>query len=342
MTHRDDDDERMDEEMLTRLISLAEEGPPVPPDGLERTRGATRQVWLETVRRRRRRRIGWSVGAVAAALMLVALLSTMNSRPATGLAPIVAHVEAVSGEAWVATAAGHRVRLVESAAIPEDATVISTAGVRMALRLSNGHSVRIDHSTTMTFLEADHLRLDQGAVYVDSGPVHSAGIRVTTPLGGASDIGTSFLVRYENDQLRVLVRSGVVLVDLPDEDLRLDRGRGVVISPGSDPEWLAVTPYASEWDWARAVAPPFEVEGRTVDAFLRWYERETGRAVRYSDEESERLARQTKIYGGAVDVTPEVAAESILLSAGLEGATQNGELMIRPITSGPKASSDED
>lgn len=341
MKHRDDDQDRADEEMLTRLLSLADEGPPIPREGIERTRGAVRQVWLETVRSRRRRRIRWSLGAVAAAVMLVALLSTMMNRPATGSAPILAQVEALHGEAWIETATGHRVRLVASSAIPDNATVTSAAGARMALRLSTGYSVRIDRSTIVTFLEADHLRLDRGAVYVDSGLIHSVGIRVTTPLGDASDIGTSFLVRYENERLRVLVRSGVVLVDLPDENLRLDRGRGVVISPGSDPEWLTVTPYASDWEWARAVAPPFEVEGRTVDAFLRWYERETGRAVRYSDQESERLARQTTIYGGVVEVAPELAAESILLSAGLEGAARNGELVIRPINSAPNDSIDD-
>lgn len=330
MKHRDDDD-RMDEEMLTRLLRLADEGPPIPREEIERTRLAVRQVWLETVRRRRRRRIRWSMGAVAAAVIIVVLVSTMMDRPTIGSSPIVAQVEALSGEAWIETASGERVRLVETSEIPGEATVISAAGARMALRLSTGHSVRIDRSTVVTLLEADHLRLDHGAVYVDSGPIHSVGIRVTTPTGDASDIGTRFLVRYENEHLRVLVRSGIVLVNLPDEDLRLDPGRGVVISPDSDPEWITVTPWASDWEWARAVTPPFEVEGRTVDAFLRWYERETGRAVRYSDEKSERLAKQTTIYGGVVEGAPELAAESILLSAGLEGAAQNGELVIRPI-----------
>lgn len=332
MKHRNDDDDQMDEEMLSRLLNLADEGPPIPREEIERTREAARQVWLETVRSRRRRRTRWSLGAVAAAVVLVALLSTMMNRPVTGPVPILAHVEAISGEAWIENATGQRVRLGESSAILEEATVISAVGARMALRLSTGHSVRIDRSTIVTFLEADHLRLDHGAIYVDSGLIHSVGIRITTPLGNASDIGTSFLVRYENEHLRVLVRSGVVLVNLPDEDLRVDRGRGVVISPGSAPEWLTVTPWASDWEWARTVAPPFEVEGQKVDAFLRWYERETGRVVRYSDEESERLARRTTIYGGVVEVAPELAADSILLSAGLEGAVQNGELVIRAVS----------
>lgn len=332
MKHRNDDDDRLDDEMLTRLLNLADQGPEISPDNIERARTALRPVWLETVRARKVRKIRWLAGAAAAIVLLVSAVGLMIDRMTSQTSPItLAHVEALGGEAWVETVDGNRVRLAVDARIPSDATILAAPGSRVAVRMSAGQSVRIDESTAVRFAATDHLQLDRGAVYVDSGLIHAATIRISTPLGRASDIGTSFLVRYERDEMRVLVRSGIVMVGLPGQDLQVDPGRGVVIREEAAPRWLAVEPYAEEWNWARAITPPFTVEGRTVEAFLKWYERETGREVEYASSRAEHLARQTTIYGKVVEVAPELAAESILLSAGLEGTVDRGALVVRAV-----------
>lgn len=334
MNDRHQESEEMDDEMLTKLISLADQGPPIPRDEMENARALLRSAWITTVRHRRRRRTLRVVSALAAVLVVAVVLSMFLNTPQSTSPTIVAQVAAIDGIVWIETPSGNRVRLTAGAELQDGGTLVTDHSSRAAILLRSGHRARIDRDSTLTLLADQRIDLSEGAIYVDSGVIHSSGIRIVTPLGEATDIGTRFEVRYRTNRLGVLVRSGTVRVNLTNQELQVGDGRGLVVPASGDPEWIPVARWGAEWDWTRAITPPFEIEGRTVNAFLKWYERETGREVRFSDAHTERLAKQTTLHGPTVEVAPELAAEGVLASAGLEGELKNGEITIRSIQPG--------
>ena len=328
------DQAELDEEMLEILLKLAETGPSISAEEVSRARESLRPLWMQTVRRRRTRRAAAVlVGLAAATLLVVALTTMVRSSPSGRSESIVGLVAAVNGQVWMESPSSVRTPLRPGATIPNHARLGTDANARAALRLSSGHDLRLDRSTTVEIPEAGVIRLAGGAVYLDSGHVSSSGVRVVTPVGDAVDIGTSFAVRYEKENLQVLVRSGSVLLDLHSGRMRVDRGRAVSLSPGDQPVWRNIESHAAEWEWAREVLPPFQVEGRTVSTFLKWYERETGRRIVFRDREAARLAAETTLHGTTLRSAPEKVAEGVLLSAGLDGAARNGSLEISSISS---------
>ena len=73
----------------------------------------------------------------------------------------------------------------------------------------------------------------------------------------------------------------------------------------------ALAPNASAWNWVTDVTPPFSIDGRTVEEFLTWAGRETGRRVVYASPEVERLARSVTLSGTVDGLPPQQAVASM-------------------------------
>jgi hypothetical protein len=316
------------DDLVERLVKLAEPGPEIPADGAARVKAAVRPAWQREVRSRTRRRyVIW-----AAAASLAILLSVLVLRPDRAPAPpsaVLAQLEVVRGEITIRDAAGRPENgFGPGAAVRAGSTLNSASNGLASLRMSNGTGIRVDAGTTLQFLSADTVVLETGALYADASGAGS--LEVRTPLGVARDIGTRFEVRHSGDQLLIRVRDGAVSLRTRGQNLRVDGGRELSVRVDGSAQDRPIAADAAEWSWAQTVAPPFPIEGQTVKSFLDWVSHETGSAIHYADVEAERLASTTVLHGSLGELRPGQAPEVILPSAGLEAARdRSGVFTIR-------------
>jgi hypothetical protein len=75
-----------------------------------------------------------------------------------------------------------------------------------------------------------------------------------------------------------------------------------------------VDPHGQAWHWAAAVAPEFTIDGRSLDEFLAWAGRETGRKIIYTSPDAAREAEQTMLKGSTSGLSPEAAVAAVFAS----------------------------
>jgi hypothetical protein len=277
---------------------------------------------------RQRRRLWWTLGGVAAAAALVIAVRpsagpdtpsvTPASAPATGP---VATVRYVRGE--LARRSGVNAVFVplRTGDTVGEGTVVQTDGATSgSLTLADGVDLRIDASSEVVFTGTRRLDLRRGRLYLDTGDrrpgAEAAAIEIVTTDAVVRDVGTRFVVTG-GATVAVAVREGRV---------QLDR-RGVVHDAGPGEQLIvtaegAVTltrrpPFGSEWDWIVGAAPPLPVDGRTLEEFLTWVEREGGRSVRFASAALGRSARGTIVYGTIEGLTVDEALAVVLPTCGL-------------------------
>lgn len=305
------------EEPIERLLRLADPGPEIPAGGETRIKAAVRPLWRQQVRRRavRRTLFGAAFASAAAAALFVIVVTLRGPEPAP--APVaVARVELVRGPADAS---------LQHTPLFTGARPHTQAGSRAALRLFGGASLRMDSATAVRLLSAHVIELERGAVYVDSGGLHTAPIEVRTRFGNVRDVGTRFEVRVE-DHLLVRVREGSVDVAGSARRFRVNAGSESTIEADGSQELRSIVADAASW--TAAIAPPFPIEGRSVAALLDWCSRESGLAVHYRDAAAERAARTTLLHGSADGLEPVEAVEAILPTAGLRARRGNGEVVV--------------
>jgi ferric-dicitrate binding protein FerR (iron transport regulator) len=232
-------------------------------------------------------------------------------------AGIVAHVERVEGA----------FPLPPGAPLREREWIETTAPTRAALRLADGTSVRLDAGCRMRLLSVAAIELTHGGLYIDTDR-ESAGLEVRTAIGTARDIGTQFETRLTGGSLLVRVRTGVV-------ELRRSDGAHVMAPAGTeltvrgnDTTRRSVARDGREWDWAAALAPRFDIEGRSVAAFLEHVSRERGWSLRYADAALARDASGIILHGSVAGLEPEDALAAALATSDLVHRVSEGELVV--------------
>lgn len=319
------------DELVDRLLRLADPGPELPADGADRVRAALRPAWRAAVRARRRR-LAWAVGLpVAAGLVIAAALASVASRraPAPGkpvatLAAVVGIVE-VGGDGEEPAPLG---RDEVGRAVVAGAWLRTGPAARAALRLGASHSLRLDQGTRVRLASSRAVELHSGAVYLDSGGAGEPGVEVRTAGGTVRETGTQFEVRHGNGRLTVRVREGSVTVRGAGAEQRLDAGSSMIVAADGARHSGAVEPDGPEWAWTRDVAPPFAVEGRSAADLLAWVSRETGLAVRFADSAAARLAAETVLHGTIAGLDPAEAPAVVLPGCGLAHRVVGRDLLI--------------
>ena len=285
--------------------------------------------------RARRIAIGWSLGAVAAAALVLVGVRLAHRDDGRVESPRheLATIDALSGA----------VRLLSSTApaaeptpfqigdrVQEGDGVDTTGGGLAALRLAGGASVRVDRGTRLRLLSDDTLALDAGRIYVDSGDSRGArSLEIRTAVGVARDIGTRFEVQLTGLALRLRVRDGLVRLSQnrqshdaqPGDELTLDENGSVVRR--------TVPVFGADWAWAVALAAPFNLEGRSLRDFLLWIAGENGWQVRYADAAVEEKALTTILHGSIQGLTPEEALSAVLPASGVAHRLENGMLLVQ-------------
>jgi len=312
------------------LVRLAGARPPVPAERAARVEARVRESWQAGVSSRRRVRwASWGVGIAAAAALVLALGAgwRLVSRPPAP-AVLVATVERVSGTVTVAGPAGEALPLAAKAQVFLDVPIVAGPDGRAALRLSTGPSLRLDVGTRVRFTGASTLRLEEGAVYVDS--QGGRPVLVETPWGQVTELGTQFEVRVGRGGVRVRVREGSVELagNGASEGRAWEAGAGAELTLATDGRLsrAAVSPHGEAWGWVQEIAPSFELEGRTLGDFLAWVGRESGWRVAWADP-SRAAAGSAVLHGSIEGLSPEQALAAVLPTCGLANR-RDGETVV--------------
>jgi hypothetical protein len=201
---------------------------------------------------------------------------------------------------------------------------------RAALELANGIQVRLDVGTRVAFNDAEHARLRRGGVYVDSGVTGadpSRELEIDTPAGAVRHLGTQYEARVADGMLRVGVREGLVAVGARGGDIVGNAGEQLLIRDGQVTR-NALAANADAWAWVGSITPPFAIEGRSVDDFLTWAGRETGRQIVYTSSEAAQRARAIVLKGSVSGLTPDDAVSAVLSTTALRPAIDDGHIRI--------------
>ncbi len=335
--------EANDERQVRELLAAAGPRPTVGSDDLAAIKAAARAEWLELVAAQRRlpeRRTPSSqrlrLGLALAASVMAALFLGWwwTKREAPGVMETVASVERVTGAVHVrggrpeaeAMRVGTRLPV---GALLETSDRIGQPAARLALRLSGGSSLRLDSGTRVRLVSSERLELERGALYLDSG-ADGAPVEIDTPFGTVRDIGTQFEVRLSEggEVVRLRVREGKVALEASRGSHAAAGGEELSLRRDGSLSRGTVPSHGTQWDWVLAAAPSFEIEGRSLAAFLEWVGRETGRRVRYESPALEASAATIRLHGTIAELTPEESVSVVLPGSGLAYRLEDGTLLV--------------
>lgn len=321
---------------IDQLLRLAGPRETVPPERLRRLRAAAHADWHEqTGRRMRRRAIVATLGVVGAAatVLLGVRVWSPGAVPPSQPAHALATTDSVHGA----------VRVMDTDALVEATTLLqvgdsigagqgvdTTSGGQVALRLIDGTSVRVNGGTRLRMVASTVLALDEGTIYIDSGSATGGPpLEVRTPIGVARDIGTRFEVHFEAEALRVRVREGRVQLMQSREPHEAAAGEELTLDGSGAVNRRAIPVFGAEWAWVLAVGRPFDLEGRTLLAFLTWIAEENGWQLRFEDAAAEQKAGATILHGSIEGLTPDEALAAVVPATGMEHALEAGVLVVR-------------
>jgi ferric-dicitrate binding protein FerR (iron transport regulator) len=288
--------------------------------------------------RARRMRL-WTGGGIAMLVAAATVFVAVRQRstvapPAMPPAPTpIARVAAAHGAVTMKIAGG-RTAVAAVAAVGQTIAAgsnIRTNGTsRATVTLFDGGELRIDANTVATLVDTRTIHLERGVIYLDSGASTPGSFTIRTASGTVRDIGTRFEVRAGDRDLRVRVRDGAVQLERAGRIDRAPKGTELLARADGTVSTRPVDPFAADWAWTTAAAPPFIVENATLEAFLQWAAREGGWTIDWSDALRQRA--RTTILDGAIDgMTPAEALDVVLPTCGLSPEFVNGKLRLRPI-----------
>jgi ferric-dicitrate binding protein FerR (iron transport regulator) len=313
-----------DEATIAGLLRAAGPRPMPSREAMSTARAAVEAEWRNVTAPRARpatparRYTGWAAAAASVAVASVALWmvrSNVESPPAT-----VASLVRIEGEIQQESSDGRWTSLAANDSIREGAQLRTTAAGRAALELSSGVELRLDRATRVAFEDAGHATLVAGAVYVDSGATPGPASRdlvLDTPVGQVRHLGTQYFVRTNGTELQVGVREGRVALESPTATAIAGSEEQLTLADGEISR-APLSRTATDWQWIADVTPPFSLEGRTVEEFLVWAARESGRTIVYGTPEAGRQARSITLNGSVEGLTPDTAIQAVLSTTSLK------------------------
>jgi ferric-dicitrate binding protein FerR (iron transport regulator) len=323
-----------DEAALERLIVAV--GPRQHPSATatSEVRAAVEAEWRRTIDARQQRRLfpAWAMAAgfavAAAGAWLARPLYLPEAATVATLTRVVGDVEASSGD-------GRWQRLANGTGVKSGDVLRTGSDGRTAITLSSGIQLRLDSGTQLALNDVDEAALARGAVYVDSGAgtgAPAARFVLDTPAGDVRHLGTQYEARLDGSVLQVGVREGRVEVSGGHGAVIAEAGEFLAVSGTGQVTRRALAPNASSWDWVQGITPPFSIEGRTVDEFLTWAGRETGRTVEYASPQVARQARGVTLNGTVEGLPPERALAAVLATTSLEPTLAGDRIRIESTT----------
>ena len=333
------------DEALESLLKNASARPEPSETVREEVRQALHGEWRARSARRRRLRhaAGFSLAAAAALVLAVALWRGGEQATQPVLREL-ALIERVSGNVRLmprepgvpGTAA------VPGIAVYEGQRLLTGEDSGIALRLEDGLSVRVDQTTEIVLLDEFAAELRDGRVYVDTEATGATGppapgsrFQLFTPMGAVSHVGTQYLVRVQPALVQVSVRRGSATLTAVDgttaPPVYVRPGQKLVVGKDGRHELAQAAADGEAWQWAEALGPGFDLEGKTLAEFLDWVSSETGLEIAYASEDVRSVAERTVLHGRA-DLPAREALDVVMLSSDLQAELEEGmiSIMARP------------
>jgi hypothetical protein len=194
-----------------------------------------------------------------------------------------------------------------------------TTGGPLLVTLARGGTLRIAAGTSLNIIGPARLALERGRIYLDIPPESSAvmPLRVATSAGIVEHVGTEFEVMSDDRAVRVRVREGRIRFLGRADTIVADAGTELLATPDKPISRRPIDTYGGDWLWTAALAPDYEIEGRSLIGFLAWVSRELGRPLDFSDAQARQIADRTILHGSVRDETPLDAMSNVLAATSL-------------------------
>jgi ferric-dicitrate binding protein FerR (iron transport regulator) len=318
------DSQQPSERTLQQLFAHAQPRQVPPTIDAEEIRRAVLAEWnAVTGRRQWRRRAAFA--AAASVLLAAGVWVGAGMRPSPS--PVsVARVERIQG--IVGDESGST--LAVGSVLAAGATLTTRTG-QVALRLASGGSLRIGPRSEIVLTSANSAELVGGLLYFDSERQRpGAEFSVTTTVGTVRDVGTQFIVRLDGERtgLEVGVRDGRITLTTGGATDTAESGERLVAARNAPAIRREPIPtFGGDWEWTETLAPPFDIDGRTVREFLAWFADQTGRSVVFGSAGAERLARETRLRG-SIDLDPLRKLSAVMALTDLTYALEGENVVI--------------
>jgi ferric-dicitrate binding protein FerR (iron transport regulator) len=268
--------------------------------------------------------------AAAAGIALAVLAGWMWSGM-QGQAVRVASVEALDGviESRADSLFGRATQLVAGGAVDAGSDLTVREGAGVLLRISPDLTVRFAENTHARFVSAEELRLDAGQAFVDATPGARAPLRIVTPSGEVSHLGTQYQVRAGDHEVEVAVREGRAQFKTATLTAVTEAGHWLLHrDSASAPLTGELASDDARFAWIAELPTGFELEGSTLAAFLGWFHRETGLTPIYSDGIDAGKFAQVQLKGSIADLGPFEALSYVLATADLAWHREGAKVVI--------------
>jgi len=267
----------------------------------------------------------WLTGglAVAATVILVFALQARRHLPVPAGTMITSTGPLLRGDGTIVPVAGK---------VMTGETLTTGAGIRAALRLAGGPTVRLDETTRVVMKGVTRLELSDGTIYLESddGARGHVDLEVETKAGIVRDVGTRFEVRASQGETRVRVRQGLVSLARGSGSEQVAAGGELTIDASGGARRGTIQAFDPSWSWILDAAPGFEMEGRTLGAFLDWVSSETGLRVTFAPASAGSQASGIVLHGSVAGLKPEVAAAVVLPTCGLGHRIEGDAFVVFP------------
>jgi hypothetical protein len=203
-------------------------------------------------------------------------------------------------------------------------------GEGISLNVTGSESVRLAENTTVVLDDRHEMTLMAGRIYADTGDLvyRDHNLVVRTQAGIVTDIGTRFIVAIDDALLEVAVREGRVDVERGGDEHVAVGGEKMTIAADGDVEIEDVAAHGDYWQWAAGLAPPYDIDGKSLFDFLRWAARETGHELVFSDDDLRLAAMRTDLHGSIDGFAPLQAIDSVIATTSFRYRIEADRLII--------------
>jgi len=314
---------------------------PAPPSGDEKIiRDAVEAEW-QAVSGRIKTRRRMAHFAIAASVVLGVAVTFNSLQVSIAPAVQVATISKSHGSIQLLVEQDELREITDLSTVYAGQVIHTGDDASIGMQWGGGGSLRVDKNTEIEFTSADSVYLKSGRIYVDSRNEATAAITssdsgfiIETDQGSVEHLGTQYMTAVSTTGLTVSVREGQVEVDGIYVDKALaTAGQQIFVSGGARPAIVDFNGYGDAWRWIEATAPVIDVDGRSVDEFLRTVGREMGLQVQYESSAAEQLANDGVLKGN-VDMAPESELNFRISGEDLIYRIDRGTIYVTTIDSG--------
>jgi hypothetical protein len=320
-----------------KLLTSALQTSGLSQEGLERVRAAVEREWRAatiegTVVRGRRNapsfRMRW-VAAAAAAVVVAVGVASWVARPPVRAASLGSVSRMDEGALSVLSARIPRRNLAQGEELRGGDRVTAQGPALVAL--ARGGTLRISAGSELAVISPSQISLERGLIYLDLPTVTAAGspLRVITNAGAVEHVGTEFEVMSDDKTVRVRVREGRIRLIGMNGTVVADAGTELLAAPGKTIVQRPIDTYGREWLWTAALAPDYEIEGRSLIGFLQWASRELGRPLNFADANARQIADRTILHGSVRHQAPIDAISNVLATTSLTYEIRGDAIWVR-------------